>query len=101
MGLTPRRPKFIHVTSESLKVVSSVKSGLDHIDSKSSLIYFYLVKSMSIEEGLVARSELPDTLDSVVSVGHVPEGDLLEFLGAVGVPGPGVVVRSCRVENLV
>ena len=56
---------------------------------------------MNIEEGLVARSELPDPLDSVVSVGHIPEGDLLEFLGAVGVPGPGVVVRSCRVENLV
>ena len=56
---------------------------------------------MNIEEGLVACSELPDPLHCVVGVGHVPEGDLLEFLGAVGVPGMGVVVRSGRVENLV
>ena len=59
------------------------------------------MKSVNIEEGLVACSELPDPLHSVVGVGHVPEGDLLEFLGAVGVPGMGVVVRSGRVENLV
>ena len=56
---------------------------------------------MNIKEGLVPTREFPNPLDSVVSVGHVPEGNLLKLLGAVGIPGPSVVVCSGRVENLV
>ena len=56
----------------------------------------HLVEAHDVEEGLVPGCEGVEGGHGVVSVGHVPQGHLLQLLRRVGVPDNTGCYRKCR-----
>ena len=57
-----------------------------------------LVETYGKEERVIAN--VLKSLDEVVRVGHIPQGDILQLLLGVGPPGHIIDVSCCSVENL-
>ena len=60
----------------------------------------WFMKAQDREERLVV-AEVLDSLDEVVGVGHISQGDVLQLLVSVGPPGDILDVCSLCVEYLV